>query len=94
MANAVIPFFLAYARRRGDKELEKLLYRLFIVLPPEAPNSKTRFMEHRLLLTKPLPATLRSQQGLLQIYQDFCTSFYEGCHACHFPDLIGDPRTH
>ena len=94
MANAVIPFFLAYARRRGDKELEKLLYRLFIVLPPEAPNSKTRFMEHRLLLTRPLPATLRSQQGLLQIYQDFCTSFYEGCHACHFPDLIGDPRTH
>ena len=88
MANAVIPFFLAYARRRDDKELEKLLYRLFIVLPPEAPNSKTRFMETRLMLTGELPRTLRSQQGLLQIHQDFCTSFEAGCQACGFPDLI------
>jgi hypothetical protein len=88
MANAVIPFFLADARRRGDRELEKLLYRLFIVLPPEAPNAKTRFMETRLMLTGELPRTLRSQQGLLQIHQDFCTRFDAGCDACAFPDLI------
>ncbi len=88
MANAVIPFFLAYARRRRDRELEKLLYRLFIVLPPEAPNRKTRFMEKRLVLLSRLPRTLRTQQGLLQIYQDYCTSFESGCHGCKFPGLI------
>jgi hypothetical protein len=88
MANAVIPFFLAYARRRQDRELEKLLYRLFLLLPPEAPNAKTRFMEARLVITGELPRTLRSQQGLLQIHQDFCTRFEAGCQDCRFPDLI------
>ncbi|MCZ6844188.1 MAG: DUF2851 family protein [SAR324 cluster bacterium] len=88
MANAVLPFFLAYARRRKDRELEKLLYRLFIVLPPEAPNQRTRFMERRLLVLDKVPRTLRTQQGLLQIHQDFCTSFAEGCENCGFPDLV------
>ncbi len=92
MANAVLPFFLAYARRREDEELEKLLYRMFIVLPPEAPNQRTRFMERRLMPIFALPRTLRMQQGLLQIHQDFCASFQEGCHVCRFPDLIGQPR--
>jgi hypothetical protein len=88
MANAVIPFFLARARRSGDEELEKLLYRLFIVLPPEAANWKTRFMEQRLLLAGRLSKSLRSQQGLLQIHQDFCASFDAGCENCALPDLI------
>ena len=47
-ANAILPFFLAYARHTQDRHLEKLLYRLFLVLPPEAPNRYTRFMEKRL----------------------------------------------
>lgn len=88
MANALVPFFLAYARKRGDRELEKLLYRLFIVLPPEAPNQRTRFMEKRLLVLASMPRSLRMHQGLLQIHQDFCTSFHEGCQECAFPDLI------
>lgn len=88
MANAVLPFFLAYARRRGDEELEKLLYRLFIVLPPEGDNQRTRFMEKRLMAFAPVPRTLRMHQGLLQIHQDFCRNFLEGCHDCGFPDLI------
>jgi hypothetical protein len=92
LANAIVPFFLAYARRQGDGELEKILYRLFIVLPGEGPNSKTRFMLQRLLPLKPLPRTLRTQQGLIQIHQDFCTSFESGCGECKFPDLIA-PRT-
>ncbi len=93
MANAVLPFFLAYARGRGDSELEKLLYRLFIVLPSEAPNLRTRFMERRLMVLAGMPRTLRMHQGLLQIHQDFCTSFQEGCDQCGFPELFhaGEP---
>jgi Protein of unknown function (DUF2851) len=89
LANAVVPFFLAYARRHGDAELEKVLYRLFLVLPGEGPNARTRFMTQRLLPLRPLPRTLRTQQGLIQIHQDFCTSFESGCGDCAFPDLIG-----
>jgi hypothetical protein len=89
LANAIVPFFLAYARRRADAELEKVLYRLFIVFPGEGPNAKTRFMLRRLLPLRALPATLRTQQGLIQIHQDYCTSFEAGCVDCKFPDLIG-----
>jgi len=88
MANAIVPFFLAAARRDGDLELERLIYRLFIVLPPEAPNRKTRFMDRRLMPLHPFPKNLRSQQGLLQIHQDFCTSYDVGCGTCPLPDMI------
>jgi len=87
-ANAVIPFFLAYAWQRGDRELEKLLYRLFLVFPGEAPNHRTKFMAQRLMLLRAHQDNLRYQQGLVQIYQDFCTSFYEGCEQCRFPALL------
>ena len=44
-SNAILPFFLAYARLHNDSDLERLLYQIFMILPPEALNSKTRFME-------------------------------------------------
>ncbi len=58
MVNAVLPFFLALARRQGDAELEKVLYRLYIVLPPEGANRRTRFMERRLAVLAPLGPAL------------------------------------
>jgi hypothetical protein len=93
MANAVLPAFLALARRDGDSELEKVLYRLYLVLPPEGANHRTRFMERRLAPVAPLQRTLRTQQGLLQIHQDFCRSFHEGCDRCRLPDLIALERS-
>ncbi len=84
-ANAIIPFFLAYARLEKWIELEKLLYRLFIVLPPEPANYRTRFMEKRLLpfpLAALRPKTLRVQQGLIQMHHNFCQSFDQGCADC------------
>jgi hypothetical protein len=69
-----------------------VLYRLFLVLPGEGPNWRTRFMTQRLMPLKPLPRTLRTQQGLIQIHQDFCTSFESGCGDCRFPDLISAPK--
>ncbi|HKJ00002.1 MAG TPA: DUF2851 family protein [bacterium] len=92
MANAVLPTFLALARRDGDVELEKVLYRLYLVLPSEGTNQRIRFMERRLAPISPLQRTLRSHQGLLQIHQDFCLSFHEGCARCRLPDLIAPPE--
>ncbi|MEE8433425.1 MAG: DUF2851 family protein [bacterium] len=89
MANAVLPFFLARARRDGDTELEKVLYRLYLVLPPESANHRTRFMEHRMGPFSLPKRSLRTHQGLLQIHTDFCASFHHGCEQCGLPDLIG-----
>ena len=44
----VLPSFLAYARHKNEPELEKLLYRLLMILTAEASKSKIRFMEKRL----------------------------------------------
>ena len=92
-ANALLPVFLAIARRNGDVELEKLLYRLFLIMPPEGANKHTRFMEKRLAPPLPLPRPLRTQQGLIQIRQDFCERFEEGCVSCGLPDLIAKAGT-
>jgi len=89
-ANALIPFFLAYARKQQDSALETLLYRLFMVLPPEASNTRTRFMEERLAL-KSSSLKLRNfghKQGLLQIHNDFCRNFYQGCAQCELVPLL------
>ena len=88
MANAVVPFFLAYARKQKNRELEKLLYRLFIVLPSEGKNHAISFLEKRLAFSTAVPRTLRFHQGLMQIYQDYCKSFDQGCQSCTFVDLI------
>ncbi|MBF0238134.1 MAG: DUF2851 family protein [SAR324 cluster bacterium] len=91
-ANAIVPFFFVYSRKAHLAEMEKLVYQLFIALPPEADNQHTRFMQKRLdwqsLAAKPLK-TLGVQQGLIQIRSDFCQNFYQGCQQCEFPDLIG-----
>jgi len=88
LANAVLPTLLGFARRDGDLELEKLLYRLYSVLPPARATQRTVFLERRLAPLTPLRRTLRTHQGLLQIHQDFCLSFHEGCSRCRLPDLI------
>jgi hypothetical protein len=93
-ANAVLPFFLAYSRHENEPELEKLLYRIFMILPAEASNSKTRFMEKRLWFSE-LPKspkqklnTFGNRQGLIQIQHDFCRNFYQGCVRCELPRLL------
>lgn len=87
-ATALLYTFLPNPPRFAYRVCRTGSYRLFIVLPPEAPNQRTRFMEKRLLVLASMPRSLRTHQGLLQIHQDFCTSFHEGCQECAFPDLI------
>ena len=95
-ANAVFPFFLALARHENEPKLEKLLYQLFMILPAEASNRKTRFMEKRLWFselsksTKLKMNTFGNQQGLIQIQHDFCRNFHQGCVRCELPRLLED----
>lgn len=90
-ANVIIPFFLMVARQEKWVELEKLLYRLFLILPPEGPNKDTRFMEKRLLPLpdmKLTPKSIGTHQGLIQIHRDFCLNFADGCQQCQLVSFL------
>ena len=90
-ANAILPLFLAYAKLHNDSDLERLIYRIFMILPPETLNSKTLFMEIQLWASSRKKLKLNSfgyHQGLIQVYSDFCRNFYQGCAECEFLELL------
>ena len=85
LVNSIIPFFLAWARIQKDRKMEKLLFKTMLSFPPEDKNHKTEFMEKRLFKERSAVKKkkhLGFQQGLIQIHDDCCTSFYEGCKSC------------
>ena len=95
-ANAVLPFFLALARHEKELEQENLLNQLFMILPAEDSNSKTRFVENRLWFSELSKSaklkmnTFGNRQGLIQIQHDFCRNFHQGCVRCELPRLLED----
>ena len=68
--NGLLPFFLAYARQHQEPELESLLYRLLLVLPPEPENRHTRFLRQRLFA---LEAPAFSTEQLLNATRNAAT---------------------
>jgi len=91
LVNTVFPFFLSWARYYQDKTLEKTLFALFLVMPGEGRNSKTNFMEQRLTKLHPkfkIKKNLSYYQGLIQLHDDCCRSFYEGCTNCSLVKMI------
>jgi hypothetical protein len=90
LVNSILPFYLAWARNNQDFELEKTLFKMFLVLPSEGSNTKTDFMEFRFnkKCSRKLKQRLFYQQGLIQINDDFCRSFYEGCSDCSFLNML------
>ncbi len=91
LINSIIPFFLSWSKIFEDKQLEKTLLALILILPPEGKNHKTRFMENRLFQmdnNANMDKNLSYYQGLIQIHEDCCTSFYEGCDNCSLLKLL------
>lgn len=91
LINAIIPFFIAWSQLYKNTELEKKLFAIFLGLPGEGANQKTRFFETRLLqqhsqLT--LKKNLSYYQGLIQLHDECCHSFYEGCQNCTLLQLL------
>ena len=90
-ANAILPFFLAYARKEQDMSLEKLLFRIFMVLPLESSNQKTCSMERRLWTSSYRHLKLNSfgyRQMMRQVHTDFCQNFFQGCADCELLELL------
>jgi len=84
--NIIIPVLLVYARKRGDSQLEGRLFKAFKQHSKLSPNNVTRFMGYRILGKDSLEGSVvnsaRRQQGLLQIFKDFCESDDIACEKC------------
>ncbi len=90
--NIVLPIGLIYARASKSNALEAILSEVFSTPKPPADNKWIRFMKRFLLgnqekMLKPLTSD-RQTQGLMQIYQDFCTKNENNCMRCKFPQIV------
>jgi hypothetical protein len=92
VANIVLPFVAAYAENDGDRKLYETAKALYARLPAAPSNSILRLASSQ-LFEQPSSArrsvrTTRQQQGLMQIFQDFCLNDKSACRQCQFPDLV------
>jgi hypothetical protein len=82
IGNVFIPAGLAMARRNRDRVTEERVFQFFAVLPPEQDNHIIKVMRPRMIGASFEPRlTFQLQQGLLQLYQDWCQP-NPSCHQC------------
>ncbi|MBI5094387.1 MAG: DUF2851 family protein [Candidatus Hydrogenedentes bacterium] len=73
IGNVFVPVALARARQAKDRVLEERIFRFFAVLPKEPDNHIQKIMAPRAFGTAKLPKLdFRTQQGLLQLFHDWC----------------------
>jgi hypothetical protein len=91
VANIVLPFVAACGETRGDVKLRQLAATRFAALRPSADHALIRLAGQQLFghatATRRYLRTARQQQGLLQVFQDFCLNDKSGCRQCQFPEL-------
>ncbi len=92
VANIVLPFVAAYGEHSGDAKLYEAAKAGYARLPAAPSNSILRLAASQLFENSPLTRrsikTMRQQQGLMQIFHDFCVNDKSGCRHCQFPDLV------
>ena len=90
--NILLPIGLIYARASRSVEMEAAPDRLYLTGKGKSDNKMLRFMKHYVLGNKKeLIGILESDkqiQGLMQVYQGFCTQSENNCLRCQFPDVI------
>jgi hypothetical protein len=92
VANIVLPFVAAYAENDGDRKLYAIAKARYAGLPAAPSNSIIRLASGQLFeqssSARRYIKTARQQQGLMQIFQDFCLNDKSACRQCQFPDLV------
>ena len=90
--NIGLPIGLIFARAGKFKNLETGLNTLFQTGKSASDNKLLRFMKHYIFGNQEeMIQVLRSEkqiQGLMQVYQDFCTQNQNNCLHCPFPDVV------
>ena len=93
VVNVIIPLALACSRAEGNRPLEKVLHRIYASLGRMAENAVTRHMQARLFedatSAREVVTNARRQQGLFQLYRDFCERPDMTCDQCAFLALAG-----
>lgn len=90
--NAVLPVLLCHARRASDRAFEETLHELYVAYPKLPSTQVTRLMSTR-LFGRPdgevaLLRRARQQQGLYQLYADFCDAEHATCTRCPLLRLL------
>lgn len=92
LINGLMPFFLCWALFSKDKRLEKTLFALFLLLPAEGDNHKTKALEKRLGLQGTSPGPIRKNlsyhQGLIQFHDELCSTYGPACEGCPLPEWL------
>jgi hypothetical protein len=91
IANIMLPFVAAYAQESGNEKLAESAKAQFARFPAAPSNSIIRLASGQ-LFDEPSAArrfmkTSRQQQGLMQIFLDFCLNDKSACRQCQFPEL-------
>ncbi len=88
IVNAVVPLLLALQRDGDRARVEQRLHNVYCSLRPLSDNSITRYMKSRIFQEGPAAGevvrSMRRQQGLMQIFHDYCESDSTTCEACGF----------
>jgi hypothetical protein len=89
-----MPVLLLYAHQSGTLGLRDTLLACYQAAPRLPDNALLRDMTRRLLGDDPALRALvtgaRQQQGLLQVFEDFCSHDEGECQGCAFPLLSID----
>ncbi len=97
LTNVILPFASAHAQLHDNTVLLTRVHQLYCKLKPSSSNSIVRLASQQLFdrVEDALPhiQTERRQQGLIQVFQDFCLNDKSGCQTCQFPELIRRWRT-
>ncbi|MFH0887651.1 MAG: DUF2851 family protein [Planctomycetota bacterium] len=85
--NIIIPLVLIYSQSEKNSALQKTILDLYRTYPKLMDNYYTRFMNQRLFKSDKkiflsIIKTASVQQGLIEIFTDFCKKGYEGCENC------------
>lgn len=96
IGNVFVPAALAMARERKDRRREEEVFEFFSALPREPENKIQKIMMPRVFgNSKGPPPDFRMQQGLLQLYQDWCESnpSCQNCRVVAYLDIDSDEAT-
>jgi Protein of unknown function (DUF2851) len=89
VVDAILPVLMLYAQHSPDAVLREHLLAGYRTAPLLPDNHVLRYMHHRMLGNDPallgLVAGARQQQGLLQLFTDFCGNDEGNCQGCDFP---------
>jgi hypothetical protein len=84
IVNSFVPLGLLHARRQANADSELHVHRFYCQLPSLPPNNITRLMEYKLFGSpkkRRVARSARTQQGLLQMFADWCSED-PACENC------------